>query len=348
MPVRAEFKLNFAHLRADGGEGCRAPPLCGLRRFHRRTPWPAIRLRSCSTAKGWIRPPCSASRANSTCLNPPSSCRRRMPATGRGCASSRPTTKCLSPAIRRLAPQLRWPISPAARLRRMFVLEENIGPVRCAVGHVGGTAFAEFGLAKLPEPLAFSVEPNVVGAALGLGPHEIGFENHRVSYWSAGVPYVTVPVSGLERRREGAARQRGLAGVRAARQGRRGGKRLCLLPRERSPRQRLPCAHVRARQSDPTRIRRPVRPPPPLPERRQFRPAGGRPDADYWIEQGIEMGRPSRIRLEIDMATGRDRGRAHRRPGGEGRRGRAVRLTGGSFQPGARASARASRSLGCL
>ena len=79
----------------------------------------------------------------------------------------------------------------------ILVLEENIGPVRCAVGHVGGIAFAEFGLAKLPEPLPFSVEPNVVGAALGLGPHELGFENHRVSYWSAGVPYVTVPVSGL-------------------------------------------------------------------------------------------------------------------------------------------------------
>src|SRR6478736_4980651 len=78
----------------------------------------------------------------------------------------------------------------------VFVLEENIGPIVCAVGHSNGTAFAEFSLAKLPEPLPFNVDANLVGAALGLDPQDIGFENHRVSCWSAGVPYVTVPVSG--------------------------------------------------------------------------------------------------------------------------------------------------------
>ena len=29
------------------------------------------------------------------------------------------------------------------------------------------------------------------------------------------------------------------------------------------------------------------------------------PGAEMWIEQGIEMGRPSRIRLEIDVENGR-------------------------------------------
>ena len=33
--------------------------------------------------------------------------------------------------------------------------------------------------------------------AAGLDPHEIGFENHRVSLWSAGVPFVMVPVHDL-------------------------------------------------------------------------------------------------------------------------------------------------------
>ena len=33
----------------------------------------------------------------------------------------------------------------------IFVLEENIGPVRCAVSHGDGATFAEFDLAKLPE-----------------------------------------------------------------------------------------------------------------------------------------------------------------------------------------------------
>ncbi|TIP33003.1 MAG: PhzF family phenazine biosynthesis protein, partial [Mesorhizobium sp.] len=80
----------------------------------------------------------------------------------------------------------------------IFVLEENIGPVRCAVSKHDGATFAEFDLAKLPERLELAAEPEMIGAALGLGPHELGFENHRVSFWSAGVPYVTIPVAGLE------------------------------------------------------------------------------------------------------------------------------------------------------
>ncbi|TIO76152.1 MAG: PhzF family phenazine biosynthesis protein, partial [Mesorhizobium sp.] len=80
----------------------------------------------------------------------------------------------------------------------IFVLEENIGPVRCAVSRHNGATFAEFDLAKLPERLELAAEPEMIGAALGLGPHELGFENHRVSFWSAGVPYVTIPVAGLE------------------------------------------------------------------------------------------------------------------------------------------------------
>ena len=49
----------------------------------------------------------------------------------------------------------------------------------------------------------------------------------------------------------------------------------------------------------------------------------------YWIEQGIEMGRPSRIRLELEVKGGNCRRRAHRRPCGQGRRGRAARLIAG-------------------
>lgn len=81
---------------------------------------------------------------------------------------------------------------------RILVLEENIGPVRCAVSVVDGVTFAEFDLPQLPERQALSTSADMVGAALGLGPHEIGFENHKVACWSAGVPYVTVPVANLE------------------------------------------------------------------------------------------------------------------------------------------------------
>lgn len=80
----------------------------------------------------------------------------------------------------------------------LVVLEEKVGPVRCAVRRKGGKSFAEFDLPRLPEQLGLDLDAARIAAALGLGPHEIGFENHAVSAWSAGVPYVCVPVHGLD------------------------------------------------------------------------------------------------------------------------------------------------------
>ncbi|SOE10447.1 trans-2,3-dihydro-3-hydroxyanthranilate isomerase [Hoeflea halophila] len=78
------------------------------------------------------------------------------------------------------------------------MLEEAIGPVRCAVRvRPGAAGFAEFDLPKLSRQFDVEIEPADVGVALGLDPHEIGFENHRVSLWSAGVPFVLVPVHDL-------------------------------------------------------------------------------------------------------------------------------------------------------
>lgn len=79
----------------------------------------------------------------------------------------------------------------------ILVIEEAVGPVRCAVRRGKAASFAEFDLPRLPEKVRFEVVPELVAAALDLDPQEIGFENHRVDAWSAGVPYVTVPVVGL-------------------------------------------------------------------------------------------------------------------------------------------------------
>jgi trans-2,3-dihydro-3-hydroxyanthranilate isomerase len=79
----------------------------------------------------------------------------------------------------------------------IFVLEEKVGPVRCAVSKDDKGMFAEFDLPRLPEPVPFSADPAAIAAALGLGPQEIGFENHVVTQYSGGVPYVLVPVAGL-------------------------------------------------------------------------------------------------------------------------------------------------------
>lgn len=80
----------------------------------------------------------------------------------------------------------------------IIVLEEQIGDVRCVVSRIDGTAFAEFDLPRLPQSLPLVAEVETIGAALGLGPQDICFENHRPSLWSAGVPYLCVPVRGLD------------------------------------------------------------------------------------------------------------------------------------------------------
>lgn len=80
----------------------------------------------------------------------------------------------------------------------ILVLEEKIGDVRCVVNRTDAGVFAEFDLPRLSEPYELNASMEEVGAALGLGPHEIGFENHKIAAFSAGVPYVTVPVHGLE------------------------------------------------------------------------------------------------------------------------------------------------------
>ncbi|MGN6549044.1 MAG: PhzF family phenazine biosynthesis protein, partial [Pararhizobium sp.] len=79
------------------------------------------------------------------------------------------------------------------------VFEEKIGPVRCAVRlERYKPGFCEFDLPRLSVNHTFDISREEVAAALGVGPHEIGFENHVIGCWSAGVPYVTVPLHNLD------------------------------------------------------------------------------------------------------------------------------------------------------
>lgn len=79
---------------------------------------------------------------------------------------------------------------------RLMVLEEKIGAVRCGV-RVNGSPYAEFDVPKLPEPVAVDIEKAGIAAAIGLDDNEIGFENHKISVWTAGNSFVFVPVHGL-------------------------------------------------------------------------------------------------------------------------------------------------------
>ncbi|MCG7509206.1 PhzF family phenazine biosynthesis protein [Mesorhizobium retamae] len=186
----------------------------------------------------------------------------------------------------------------------IFVLEENIGPVRCAVSRSRDTTFAEFDLAKLPEQLKLTAEPEAIGAALGLGPHEIGFENHRVAFFSAGVPYVTIPVANLA-----AAAKARLNNEMWAQ----------LAPKKSEWAFASPYVYCRetVHKESAFHVRMIVPGNPSYED-----PATGSAAAAFagaimhfdrpgdgmtrcWIEQGLEMGRPSRIRLELDVEGGK-------------------------------------------
>lgn len=189
----------------------------------------------------------------------------------------------------------------------ILVLEENIGPVRCAVTRPGPAAFAEFDLPEVPRELPLSADTAVIGAALGLGSHEIGFENHRPAQWSAGVPYITVPVHGLD----AAAKLRFDSALWSE-----------LAPRKGNGTPAsayVYCRETQAANADfHARMFVPGFPSYEDPATgsaaaafagaivRFDQPPDGEPR--LWIEQGLEMGRPSRLSLELEIAGGELKG----------------------------------------
>ncbi len=77
---------------------------------------------------------------------------------------------------------------------RLMMLEERVGPVRVAL-HGGPVTYAEFDLPLLPARQTAGLDVGDVSEALGLSPTDIGFENHVISQWSAGVPFLCVPIA---------------------------------------------------------------------------------------------------------------------------------------------------------
>jgi trans-2,3-dihydro-3-hydroxyanthranilate isomerase len=61
---------------------------------------------------------------------------------------------------------------------------------------IGG--FAEFDLVTKPQEQPWSPDKDDVALALGLGPHQIGFENHVPTDFDGGMPYFCVPLHDLE------------------------------------------------------------------------------------------------------------------------------------------------------
>lgn len=86
-----------------------------------------------------------------------------------------------------------------AALDLVSVLEENVGPVRCAVRLKPGQAsFAEFDLPRKSVRIDMPLDRQGLADALGVRATDIGFENHAPSIWSAGVPFLLIPVHDLK------------------------------------------------------------------------------------------------------------------------------------------------------
>ncbi len=80
-----------------------------------------------------------------------------------------------------------------------FDLEEKVGLVPCSVEVIDdGLGRAVFTLPKLPVSLGEAANEVALAAALSLKPGDIGFGRHSPSVHSAGVGYTLVPVSGLD------------------------------------------------------------------------------------------------------------------------------------------------------
>ena len=81
----------------------------------------------------------------------------------------------------------------------IIVLEEKIGPVRCGVKIAAeGASFAEFAAPRLPEQAGADPSADAAARLLGLSPADIGFDRHAPSVFSAGVPFAMVPVASRE------------------------------------------------------------------------------------------------------------------------------------------------------
>jgi trans-2,3-dihydro-3-hydroxyanthranilate isomerase len=81
-----------------------------------------------------------------------------------------------------------------------IVLEEPIGDVVCVARRRKGQALAAyFELPRLPERLQGQPPSTAeIAAGLGLEPADIGFDGHEPSLYSAGAPFLFVPIRSLD------------------------------------------------------------------------------------------------------------------------------------------------------
>jgi trans-2,3-dihydro-3-hydroxyanthranilate isomerase len=184
----------------------------------------------------------------------------------------------------------------------LVVLEEQIGQVRVGVKFRAGKApFAEFDAPKLPEELGPLPANEKLAAALGLIPSEIGFENHRPSIWSAGVPFAFIPVATMAAIRKASVRQPHFDGAFTAGLP-RGAVLYC-----RETAHTTSSFHVRMFAPAMGVVEDPATGGAAAAFAGIVKSFDALPDGQHRrvIEQGFEMGRPSLINLAVDVQRGK-------------------------------------------
>jgi trans-2,3-dihydro-3-hydroxyanthranilate isomerase len=183
----------------------------------------------------------------------------------------------------------------------VLVLEEKVGPVRCGVFITGGpTGHAVFDVPRKPEMVESRLSAELLAAALGIAPTDIGFENHKPSVYTAGVPYSFVPVRDLA----AIGRARPNAGAWEAALGSEGHAAAYLYCRQTES----AASQFHARMFWPNAgiTEDPATGSAVAAFAGVVRHFDGLTTGShrYIIEQGFEMKRPSLIKLEIDIANG--------------------------------------------
>ncbi len=179
-----------------------------------------------------------------------------------------------------------------------FGLEEQVGVVPCVVEAGEGRGRARFRLPRLPESWGEEPDATALAGALGLSPSEIGFARHRPSRYSAGTPFHLVPVRNLE------ALGRARASAASLTEALGPGAKVFLYTGETGD----PAHDFRARMFAPAAG---IAEDPATGGAVaafagaliQFEPLGGGTH-DLRIAQGIEMGRPSEILLQLTIEDG--------------------------------------------
>ncbi|MBT3070956.1 PhzF family phenazine biosynthesis protein [Rhodomicrobium sp. Az07] len=187
----------------------------------------------------------------------------------------------------------------AADCDALIVLEEEIGSIRVGVvGRRGRAPYAEFDVPRLPELSGAPAHDDRIAASLGLAPGEIGFANHKPSQYDAGIPFTFVPVRDLS------AMSRAHIVAHHWEEAFHGsGGKVYLYCRETF--QHNAAFHARmfapslGVSEDPATGSAAAAFSAVI-HRFDILPEG---TSEFAIEQGIEMGRPSEIKLEIEVAS---------------------------------------------